>query len=768
MNPGASRNPFVRWPLPALLVCLLLSLPGLQVLRRVTVVSDARTLLEGDQRNLAAYEKVRAILNDDVVLVISMAGTNLFSQKGFADLREFCGELKEMRGLRELKSLTHSVKPVRRGFQFAFEPFVPRGELSADQIEEIRRYSITHPLVRNIMVAPDARHTIITCNFRRDLGTAELQRAFRDEMEAVLEPYRARGYRLTTIALPLVALEMGETVTRDVKEFAAWLGVVVFVLLWLALRSVSLTLICLLNLAATMALLPGLMHFLGVSLTFYSMMLFPLVAGVQLTLSAHLYMGAAAAWRRGVRGREAVNQALARVLKSCAFGALTTIVGLLSLAFCEVRQVSVFGLAGAAGVALAFAWTFAPGSALLCLGAATIRDPSGLPPAPDFSRWCGWVDRHRNRIVWLGVAGLAVAALGLTRVRTDIRVAEFLDQDSATRQALREFDEVYGGINVVQFKIDSGNANGVNLLPFLSYVESVQAFADADPRVSATYSYAQLMAMMNQIWEQEKEGSLALPRNPLTLGMFALALKSQQFPFLATLTDKNFRTATVIVRTRDMRSTEYLDLLRGIVEHAEASRPEGVTVSAKQGIHSILEADRKIMDAQLGSVGLTVGVVGLTLALLWRSVWLAGVALLVNVIPVGLAVAWAGFAGLPLNSVTVMVAAIALSVAVDDSVHFITWWRDERSRGSDPLAALGSAFRIKGPPVLGTSLILAAVFGLFQVFSFPPVRHFGALSSAAFIGALLASLALLPALLPRRKGEVGKRQLSEPETRTTR
>ena len=363
---------------------------------------------------------------------------------------------------------------------------------------------------------------------------------------------------------------------------------------------------------------------------------------------------------------------------------------------------------------------------------------------------------------------MAVAALGLTRVRTDIRVAEFLDQDSATRQALREFDEVYGGINVVQFKIDSGNANGVNLLPFLSYVESVQAFADADPRVSATYSYAQLMAMMNQIWEQEKEGSLALPRNPLTLGMFALALKSQQFPFLATLTDKNFRTATVIVRTRDMRSTEYLDLLRGIVEHAEASRPEGVTVSAKQGIHSILEADRKIMDAQLGSVGLTVGVVGLTLPLLWRSVWLAGVALLVNVIPVGLAVAWAGFAGLPLNSVTVMVAAIALSVAVDDSVHFITWWRDERSRGSDPLAALGSAFRIKGPPVLGTSLILAAVFGLFQVFSFPPVRHFGALSSAAFIGALLASLALLPALLPRRKGEVGKRQLSEPETRTTR
>ncbi len=761
MNPGASRNPFLRRPLVSLLLCLLACLPAFLKLGKVAVDSDARTLLEGDQRNLAAYEKVRAILNDEVVLVITVAGEEIFSQRGFDDLRQLCDAIAGVDGLVDVKSLTHSVKPVRKGFQFEFVPFVPRGKLDEAEIAKIRAYSVTHPLVKNIMVAPDAKHTILTCSFRRKLDTTEAQRAFRGEIAATIRPFEARGYEFKTVALPLVALEIGETVEHDVKELAAWLFVVVIALLWLALRSFPLLFLCLVNLCATLALLPALMAFLGVPLTFYSMMLFPLVAGIQLTLLAHLFMGASRARREGLEAAAAVARALARVLKSCAFASVTTMAGLVSLALCEVRQVAAFGVAGAAGVAVVFLWTFGPGVALLTLGLKIrageereLRDGGEAEGASAenldagvSSAWAEAVLRHRGRILVAGLAALALAVVGLARARTDIRVTEFLDRSSPTRVALQEFDEVYGGINVVQFRIDSGTTNGINQLPFLSYVGKVQAFADADPRVSGTYSYAQLLAMMNQIWEQEREGSLELPRNPLTLGVFALALKAQNFPFLAALADKDFRTATVIVRTRDMRSGDYLDLLRRIVDFAEKNRPEGVVVSAEEGIHSILEADRRIMDAQARSVALTLGVVGLTLTLLWRSVWLAGMALLANAIPVGLAMALAGFADLPLNSVTVMVGAIALSVAVDDSVHFITWWRDELRRMDDPREALASAFRIKGPPILFTSLILAAVFGLFLLFSFPPVRHFGMLSSAAFVGALISTLAFLPAML---------------------
>lgn len=744
-------NPFLRWPLPMLVLCLLAGGPWLRSLQNFTVRSDAKALLEGDQRNLAAYEKVSALLKNDTVVVLSMAGDELFTQEGLNHLRAVCDAISDLPGLGDVKSLTHSVKPVRQGFSFGFAPFVPAGELSAAEIQKIRAYATTHPLVKNLMVAPDAKHAIITCHFDRDFSTPDLQRQFREEIDELTRPFESLGYSFKTVALPLVALEIRTAISQDIRELSIWLGVIVTVLLLVAFRSVRLTFLCLLNIAFVLALLPGMMKSMGVPLTFYSLMLFPLVAGIQLTLITHLFMGCVRAGRDGLDPDEAIRLTLRRVMKSCAFASLTTVVGMLSLTVCAVRQVSDFGWIGAAGIALAFCWTFGPGVAALKLFLPAGASAGERKPIVWNADW--WAEamvRRRGLILAVGAASLVLAGIGIGKIRTDIRVTEFLDRSSPTRVALQEFDEVYGGINVVQFKIDSGVENGINDLGFLSYVDQIQRFAAEKAKVSGTYSYTQLMAMMNQIWEGEKEGSLRLPNNPMMVGMFALALKVRKFPFIDALADEEFRTANVIVRTRGMLSSEYLELLREIVAFAEENRPEGVTVSAQQGIHSILEADRRVLDAQINSFTLTFAIIGLTLLFLWRSFWLAALALLVNVIPVGLAISLAGYGDLPLNSVTVMVAAIVLGIAVDDSVHFITWWRDEYRKSGDAKQALASTFRVKGPPILCTSLILTAVFGAFLVFSFPPVRHFGLLSAVAFVGAIFSTLALLPALLRPR------------------
>lgn len=746
MNP--TRNPFLKWPVPSLAICLIAGIPWLMSLRNIAVRSDAQTMLEGDQRSLAAYEKVSAALNEDTVVVVSMAGEGLFSQDGLRHLRAVGDAISAMPGLGDVKGLTHSVKPVKKGFSFGFAPFVPRGPLSEEEVAKIREYATTHPLVKNIMAAPDAKHALLICQFRRDLSTPDLQREFRHELDEVLRPFEKLDYRFKTLALPLTALEVRTTLESDIRQLAIWLGIIVALLLWIAFRSIRLTLLCCLHLAFVSALLPGLMKSVGVPLTFYSLMLFPLVAAIQLTLMAHLFMGCAQTRAEGLGRTEAIAKTLRRVFKSCAFASITTVIGMLSLTVCEIRQVSDFGWVGAAGITLAFLWTFGPGVSSLKL--FLTEKSTGAPSTPDCESWAEAVVSRRTSILTIGAAGLIVAGIGITKIRTDIRVTEFLDESSPTRAALREFDEVYGGINVVQFRIDSGATNGINHPHFLSFVEKVQRFADTKPNVSGAYSYAQLMAMMNQVWEEEKAGSLKVPDSPVMVGMFAMALQMRKFPYLSALADKDFKTANVIVRTRDMRSSEYLRLLQEIVAFADANQPEGVRVSAREGIHSILEADQRVMDAQISSFAITIGIVTLTLIFLWKSVRLAMLALFVNLIPVALAISLAGYADLPLNSVTVMVAAIALSIAVDDTVHFITWWRDEYERSRDFKAALVSAFRTKGPPILCTSLILTAVFGAFLVFSFPPVRHFGMLSAIAFLGAALSTLVLLPVLLRPR------------------
>jgi hypothetical protein len=164
--------------------------------------------------------------------------------------------------------------------------------------------------------------------------------------------------------------------------------------------------------------------------------------------------------------------------------------------------------------------------------------------------------------------------------------------------------------------------------------------------VTAVYSYAQLLAMLNQIWEGDRADSFRLPTNPILLGTFTLALRTYPLPFLATLMDAQSRTAYLIVRSRDMPADRYLELLARIVDRAKATRPPEVTISAAQGIHSVLEADRRILRSQVKSAGSTLALMGVVLALLWRSARLAALSLLINVLPVAAVLALAATVGL--------------------------------------------------------------------------------------------------------------------------
>jgi predicted RND superfamily exporter protein len=316
---------------------------------------------------------------------------------------------------------------------------------------------------------------------------------------------------------------------------------------------------------------------------------------------------------------------------------------------------------------------------------------------------------------------------------------------------IEEMDDAYGGINIVQMEMDSGHTNGINHPVFLNYLDEVHRAAQRHKGVTAVYSYTQLMSVINEVWEGGKQDSFRLPSSSIKTVLFSGIINSQkaQLPFLTMLCDTNFQTAQLTLRTRDMSSKAYLKLLESMEKLAKDKAPKGVEVSAQSGIRSILEADRRIVRSQQQSVLWTVGLIGLILAFLWRSAGLAVLALGINLLPIGMIIALQGLLGIPLNSITIMVAAIALGIAVDDTIHFITHWKDKISEGAGPEEAVCEAMRVKARPILATTAILVGMMMVFWVSVFPPVIHFGLLLSAGLVGALVAALVLLPVWLGR-------------------
>ncbi len=747
------RNPFLRYPRASLLVTGLLCLPLLWPLGRFGVSAEVTALLQGDQRNLSMYQRARELLGADEMVLVSLEHPALFSPAGLGLVGLLSDALERLPGVTEIKSLTHAVQPVRRGTRFVMVPFLPDPPWDPDKLAAFRDFCLSHPLVRNLLVSADGRHTLITARFSGPPVGAGEQAAFAERLNTALAPARESGVPLRVLALPLIEAEIRATLHRDLRWFVPASAGVVVLVLWGAFRSLRLVGFTLLNQAGVLLLLPGVMALTGRALNVFTVLLVPLVAGLHLTLLMHLLT----AWQRA-RGREAdpaqaLRATLADVQQPAFYAVLTSVLGLLSLTTGSVPQMRDFGWLGAAGLALAWGVTFGPGLALLqCWGGSLGGRPAcGVVPERrrTSGRWTAWVRAHRRAVgVGVGlVAALAVA--GVMQLRTDIRMTEMLAPSSPTRQALEELDTVYGGINVVPIEFDTGVTNGVNRPGFLRYLERVHCAAAARPEPTAVYSYAQLLALVNQIWEGGAPGALRLPENPLLLGLFTSALRAYEFPLLEALASPDFRTAQLVLRTRHLPAQEYLGMIRAVLAEAERDRPPEVSVSAARGLHDILEADRRLLRSQTRSAAVAAGTLGLTLALLWRSVRLAVVALVINALPVALVLAGAAWAGVPLNSITVMVGALALGVAVDDTVHLLTHWQMSRRRGHSPSAAVRAALEVKGPPIFWTTVILVAVLALVAGASFPPVMQFGLLLSGALLAALVMVLMALPAWLSR-------------------
>ena len=179
--------------------------------------------------------------------------------------------------------------------------------------------------------------------------------------------------------------------------------------------------------------------------------------------------------------------------------------------------------------------------------------------------------------------------------------------------------------------------------------------------------------------------------------------------------------------------------------------PEGVTVSAKAGLHTILQADREIVAAQLWSLVITIITMLTAMTVLWHSLKLAAVSLSISLVPLAVLPVLTASFEVPLNSVTVMVAALVLGISIDDAVHLVTHWVQLKKQGVEPTKALVESLEAKGPAILCTSLILIGFSVSLLWISFPPVQDFGWLSAAAYITALAAVLFALPSLLaPKR------------------
>lgn len=744
------RNPFVQHPVICLSLLLVLCVVCASCLLQFKAGADPEAMLEGDQRTLATYRLVEEALRNNVVLLISMECDDVFTIKNLRIMQSVGNEFLREPGVIDVKSFTHSTMPERRGLKFAFRPYLPH-PLTKESLQQVKDFSVGHPLVRNILVSEDACNAIIAVTYEPDtFSSPDACAGLQVSIDRILGEHKNESTRFRAISVPQVQHDLTTIVLGDLKRFGIAASVFVLVCMVGFFRTWRMLIYVVVMLVSHMLILAGIIEITGIKANVFSLSLVPLLIAVQLTLLAHVCHHFTGFLRQGMDPGESLTAMARELWKSCLFASLTTAVGLISILVSGLSYTRAFGLIGAIGVLAGLLLVFGPGISLLRVmywgyhSRAHEQTVTGSSPLINRLR--------KKRRVIMGVAILMFAACipGLYLLKTDIRITRMLPRKSYTRCMAEDFERIYRGRNFLKIAIDSGRPQGIVNGQFLQYVMKVQEYADGLEDVTGVYSYASIMAMMNQVWNGWKSDSYTLP-GPWLMLLFDGVLKGQSMPFVHSLADSEWQVNYLYVRSRDMTAGQYLEMVNRIMAFAREHQPPDVTISLGDGLHSFLEADQRIMQAQRQSAFITLAAIGLVLMLLWRSPRLVLLTLLVVGTPIAMVLGFAGYAGIALNSVTFMIGAVVAGIAVDDAVHFVTFWKGMKM--THPDEALERTLRIKGAPILFTSILLIGVFACFCLTSFPPSIHFGLLSAMALALTVCGVLFVIPACLVARTAQ---------------
>jgi len=748
---------------PVLTVALLLGVLGLAWLWAgpPTFNSSAWVLLQGDQRNLATYNELRDSLNGMEIVGAVIDQIDVFSEQGAARIDAVSRAIAAVPGVENVTSLTTDDRPVRDGMGIAMRPYIPSGSAAGQEIDwpAIRRRVMSHLIARNVLVADDGRAAMVLAISDRQLEADADHAALRQDLQQALAPFT--GVHL--IAYSVVDGEVRQTVRADAMVFIPAAGVLMIGILLITFRRVKLVAAMLINHALVLAALPPLLEayaalagwVLGrevvTGFDLYTNMLLPLTAAIHLALQVHVVAACLRAGGDDTPTRIALG--VGRVRRPTLIAALTTIVGLGSLAFSGIGPVARFAIVGAVMVTFAAAYTLGPGLALIRWGLPAARASRQSSQDMDALKPDG-PPHHFQR--WAGPVALILFALlpGIGMIRTDVRAIEFLNPRSPTRQAAELVDQRFGGINLFMIEFSptpdaatTPTATPVNDPAFLRLIRDRRRQIAQLPGVGAAYDYSQAFSMINRVWHGDDPAHERLPESRFMHAMIGGLISSTTLPFIEKLRTPRGDAGFVLVRTASMPSREYLALLEQVMALARADLPAGVSVRPRSGLHTVLEQDRRLVYEQAGSTALTLGFVLVMTLLIWRSPPLAMAVTAASGLPVLAMLGLAGYTDTSINSITMMTASVVLGLAVDDAAHLVEAALRRRREGMGRRDAVHEALRAKRRPILCTSAILGSMLGLFALSSFPPVQAFGTLACAALLASLAAVLVLLPAVM---------------------
>ena len=776
------------------LLCLILSFFAI----KLSVDASAESLLLENDKDLKAFRELSRHYKSDNFLLLAFkpADENPFSNKNLKKLENLQKDLQSVFLVQRILSIINA--PLLQSSNKDLKELIkdiPNIQSSGVDKNKAKEEITNSPFYQNNIISKDGKLTGLIIYLKtdeiyndlvqkRDLAQDESEKnKFRlklkkhqdeqkilvnqnlEQIKNIIKKYESDNDKFFLSGVSVIADDMITYVKSDLLFYGILLVLLLGFGLYYFFRSFYFVFLALFICFISLSAASGLFALLNFQITVISSNYVALVLIISLSVVVHLithFINTRLKFPRSSIKKVVLQTLLAKANPSF-FAIFTTMIGFFSLIFSNIEPIIKLGIMMSIGIALALVFAYVFLASILVL-----KEPKKIQRKDfnlKFLSTCANISLNRKKrlfIYFLCCFSVLLALFGISKLRVENSFVNYFKESSDIKKGLLVIDEKLGGTLplevVLKFQkpeISHSSDEFENEFESLATKDTYWFDSKKTRIAKKTHEFLE---------NKEFVGSVLSLNSLLRLGKsindgkdlddFALAFLNENLPsefkqdllasFVSIENDELRFSMRIVDSNPKLRRNEFLLELKN--ELNELLKDENVSVQVSGIMLLYNNMLQSLFSSQFDTLVFVVLSIFVLFVIVFKSFKFALIAILANLIPLSLVFALMGILKIPLDLMSITIAAIAIGIGVDDALHYIHHFKKEIKAKSLEQAIINSHLNI-GSALYYTSITIVLGFSVMLSSNFIPTIYFGVLTIFVMLLLLLGSLFLLPSFL---------------------
>ena len=570
--------------------------------------------------------------------------------------------------------------------------------------------------------------------------------------------------------IPMIADDMMSYIKSDIVVFGV--GVLIFIILtlWFIFRNIKWVIIPLLGCVTSVIVMIGLLGLIGWKVTVISSNFIALMLILNMAMNIHLTVRFLQLKKElpNTKKNEAVFKASKKMMLPILYTVLTTICAFLSLVFSGIKPIIDFGWMMTLGLTVSLLITFLLIPALLSLFSSEEElDVKDTEKSLITSALGSFTKNNKILIFIPTILIIIFSIIGILKLEVENSFINYFDKETEIYKGMKKIDDDLGGttpLNIIlkfpvkkietqeekdefeeweeENKSDEDKAKYWFTRDKMDKIIKVHDYLDSLPEIGKVLSFGSILRVAEDL-NNKKLQSLEIA---VLYSKIPEKIKNEIVtPYISVEKDE----ARISVRIKDsLENLRRNDLINKI--NLELNTKLGLEKDEYK-LAGVLILFNNLLQSLFKSQILTLGIVMLGIfcmfLILFRNVAISFIGVVPNFIAAFFILGIIGLIGIPLDMMTITIAAITIGIAVDNSIHYIYRFKEEFSRINNYNKTLDRCHSTVGIAIFNTSITIVFGFSILVLSNFIPTIYFGIFTGIAMLLAMISVLTLLPKLI---------------------